>query len=68
MKPLILFLAAAGFLALTVSCTGIKNPEKSSLFERRVDPESGVVSTASNADGHMDLYVTPVAQMIEMTQ
>lgn len=27
-----------------------------------------VVSTASNADGHMDLFVTPVAQMIEMTR
>ena len=27
-----------------------------------------VVSTASNADGHMDLYVTPVDQLIEMTR
>ena len=27
-----------------------------------------VVCTANNADGHMDLYVTPVAQMIEMTK
>lgn len=27
-----------------------------------------VVSTASNADGHMDVFVTPVAQMIEMTK
>ena len=27
-----------------------------------------VVSTASNADGHMDLFVTPVAQMIALTQ
>ena len=26
-----------------------------------------VVCTANNADGHMDLYVTPVAQMVEMT-
>lgn len=27
-----------------------------------------VVSTASNADGHMDLFVTPVAQLIEKTR
>ena len=27
-----------------------------------------VVCTANNADGHMDLYVTPVAPMIEMTK
>ena len=27
-----------------------------------------VVSTANNADGHMDVFVTPVAQMIEMTK
>ena len=27
-----------------------------------------VVCTANNADGHMDLYVTPVTQMIEMTR
>ena len=27
-----------------------------------------VVCTANNADGHMDLYVTPVAPMIEMTR
>ena len=27
-----------------------------------------VVCTANNADGHMDLYVTPVAQMVEMTR
>lgn len=27
-----------------------------------------VVSTANNADGHMDLFVTPVAQMVEMTK
>lgn len=27
-----------------------------------------VISTANNADGHMDLYVTPVAQLIEMTK
>lgn len=27
-----------------------------------------VVSTASNADGHMDLFVTPVAQLVEMTR
>ena len=27
-----------------------------------------VISTASNADGHMDLFVTPVAQMVEMTR
>jgi len=26
-----------------------------------------VVSTACNADGHMDLYVTPVAQLVAMT-
>lgn len=26
-----------------------------------------VVCTANNADGHMDLYVTPVAQMVKMT-
>lgn len=26
-----------------------------------------IVSTASNADGHMDLYVTPVAPLVEMT-
>lgn len=27
-----------------------------------------VISTASNADGHMDLYVTPVDQLIKMTR
>lgn len=27
-----------------------------------------VVSTASNADGHMDVFVTPVAPLIEMTR
>ncbi len=27
-----------------------------------------VVSTASNADGHMDVYVTPVAPLVEMTK
>ncbi|MCR5713612.1 MAG: hypothetical protein K6F98_01600 [Bacteroidales bacterium] len=27
-----------------------------------------VVSTANNADGHMDLFVTPVDQLIEMTK
>ena len=27
-----------------------------------------VVCTASNGDGHMELLVTPVAQLIEMTQ
>ena len=27
-----------------------------------------VVSTASNADGHMDLFVTPVDQLIELTR
>lgn len=27
-----------------------------------------VISTANNADGHMDLFVTPVAQMVEMTK
>ena len=27
-----------------------------------------IVSTANNADGHMDLYITPVKQLIEMTQ
>jgi len=27
-----------------------------------------IVSTASNADGHMDLYVTPVGQLLEMTR
>lgn len=27
-----------------------------------------VVCTANNADGHMDVYVTPVAQMVEMTR
>ena len=27
-----------------------------------------VISTASNADGHMDLYITPVDQLIEMTR
>lgn len=27
-----------------------------------------VISTANNADGHMDLYITPVAQLIEMTK
>lgn len=26
-----------------------------------------IVSTANNADGHMDLYVTPVAPLVEMT-
>ena len=27
-----------------------------------------IVSTANNADGHMDLFVTPVAQLVEMTK
>lgn len=27
-----------------------------------------IISTASNADGHMDLYLTPVDQLIEMTK
>ena len=27
-----------------------------------------IVSTASNADGHMDLFLTPVAQLVEMTK
>lgn len=27
-----------------------------------------IVSTASNADGHMDLYVTPVDQLIGLTR
>lgn len=27
-----------------------------------------VISTANNADGHMDLYITPVDQLIEMTK
>lgn len=27
-----------------------------------------VISTANNADGHMDLYLTPVDQLIEMTK
>ena len=27
-----------------------------------------IVSTANNADGHMDLYITPVKQLVEMTQ
>ena len=27
-----------------------------------------VVCTANNADGHMDLFVTPVAQLVEMTK
>jgi hypothetical protein len=26
-----------------------------------------VVCTANNADGHMDLYVTPVDQLVKMT-
>lgn len=27
-----------------------------------------IISTANNADGHMDLYITPVDQLIEMTK
>lgn len=27
-----------------------------------------IISTASNADGHMELYITPSAQLIEMTK
>ena len=27
-----------------------------------------IISTANNADGHMDLYLTPVDQLIEMTK
>ena len=46
MKPLTHSLMAACALALAVSCAGVKSPEQSSLFEPRVDPESGVVSYA----------------------
>ena len=47
MRPYIPSSMAACLLLLAVSaCSEVKSPETSSLFERRVDPESGVVSYA----------------------
>lgn len=40
------FLSIACAAAATMACTKVKSPETSSLFEKRVDPVSGVVSYA----------------------
>ena len=44
MKKPIQITLFAGLALLAVSCCGIKSPENSPLFEKTVDPESGVVS------------------------
>ena len=62
MKPLtrlsILLVCAAALAA----CGGVKSPEQSSLFEKRVDPESGVVSYAlkygAPDDNRQSIYFT----------
>ena len=62
MRPCIHVLSLAGAVLLAVSCQGIKTPETSSLFEPRVDPESGVVSYAlkygAPDDNKQSIYFT----------
>ena len=60
MKKPIQITLFAGLALLAASCCGIKSPENSPLFEKTVDPESGVVSYSlrcgSPDDNNQSLY------------
>lgn len=60
MKKPIQITLFAGLALLAASCCGIKSPDNSPLFEKTVDPESGVVSYSlrcgSPDDNNQSLY------------